>query len=194
MNEHVIQAFILNNCAIQAQVERSRTQLVVNRQNVYDSIVKDDHISSYLPQFDQKLREQSIEMAVYYEMFFLLENDIRKMIVTTLSDSAGADWWKKCVPPSVQKTAEDNKRKELENAVSLRSTREIDYVNFGELGEIIKTNMDTFGAVIRSVRTLEKILSTLNLIRGAIAHCGLLAEDEILRLKIAIKDWYRFVQ
>ena len=30
-------------------------------------------------------------------------------------------------------------------------------------------------------------------LRGPIAHCSMLAEDEIVRLKLTVKDWFRLM-
>jgi hypothetical protein len=35
---------------------------------------------------------------------------------------------------------------------------------------------------------------SLNTLRGPIAHCGLLAEDEVDRLKLSVKDWFRLLE
>jgi len=45
-------------------------------------------------------------------------------------------------------------------------------------------------------RTVERIVSTFfnaNLLRGPIAHCCPLAEDEKVRLDLTVKDWFRLM-
>lgn len=73
----------------------------------------------------------------------------------------------------------------------MRSTNDIDYITFGQLGEIIKSNWDAFAGMLSNQSALNRVIYSLNMSRGAIAHCGLLADDEIDRLKLNVKDWFR---
>ena len=73
-------------------------------------------------------------------------------------------------------------------------TDPIDFTTFGELGEIIKKNWDVFDSLFTSVRAVEKVMSSLNTLQGPIAHCSLLAEDEVLRLRLAVRDWFRLME
>jgi hypothetical protein len=84
--------------------------------------------------------------------------------------------------------------REKDAAVTARSDDPIDYTNFGELGEIIKQNWDLFGSVFDSPRAVEKVISGLNLLRGPIAHCSALSEDEVVRLRLSVKDWFRLME
>lgn len=86
-------------------------------------------------------------------------------------------------------------QKELDSGISRRSDDAIDYTNFGELGEIIKKNLDVFGSIFNSPKGVERVLASLNTLRGPIAHCSVLAEDEILRLrlKLSVRDWFRLM-
>lgn len=34
----------------------------------------------------------------------------------------------------------------------------------------------------------------LNTLRGAVAHCTPLAEDEVLRLRLSVRDWFRLME
>ena len=74
-----------------------------------------------------------------------------------------------------------------------RSEFQIDYTTFGELSMIITSNWDLFGTIFTSRRAVEKIMSILNNLRGPIAHCCPMAEDEIVRLQLAVKDWFRII-
>jgi hypothetical protein len=112
-------------------------------------------------------------------------------LVQRLEEQHGEDWWTAAVPEAVRKNAEGNHKKELSSGVTPRSTELIDFTNFGELGEIIKSNWDIFGDMFRDVRAVEKVLATLNTLRAPIAHCKSLAEDEELRLHLGLQDWFR---
>jgi len=38
------------------------------------------------------------------------------------------------------------------------------------------------------------VMGSLNTLRGPIAHCSPLAEDEALRLRLAVRDWFRLME
>ncbi|WP_400995239.1 Swt1 family HEPN domain-containing protein [Agromyces sp. GXQ0307] len=148
----------------------------------------------YYLQFPAELRQQAAEMSGYYQIFYCLENEIRDMIESQLEDAFGEAWWDEHCPENVKTSVENNKRREQDNGVTLRSSHPIDYTTFGELGEILKVNWDIFGATFNSKRGMEKVLSSLNLLRGPIAHCAPLAEDEVVRLHLAVRDFYRLME
>ena len=37
-------------------------------------------------------------------------------------------------------------------------------------------------------------MTSLNQLRGPIAHCSPLAEDEVVRLELTVKDWSRLME
>jgi hypothetical protein len=108
-----------------------------------------------------------------------------------MQEAHGEGWWDEKVPDQVKTHVAGTRKKELESGVSQRSPDHIDYTTFGELGEIIKSNWSDFIDVFQNLKALEKVISTLNVLRGPIAHCKPLAEDEVLRLHISVRDWFR---
>jgi len=132
-------------------------------------------------------------MAQYYRIFFCLENSIRELVESQLLDAYGGKWWDEHVPERVRESVALNIQRERDNGVTLRSERPIDYTTFGELGEIIKSNFDIFGATFNSRKGLERVMSTLNLLRGPIAHCTMLAEDEVARFHITVRSFNRLM-
>jgi hypothetical protein len=69
----------------------------------------------------------------------------------------------------------------------------LDYTNFGELSVIITSNWDLFKTVLTNQRAVTRVMSSLNLLRGPIAHCCPVSEDEIERLRLSVKDWFRMI-
>jgi hypothetical protein len=69
----------------------------------------------------------------------------------------------------------------------------IDYTTFGQLSGIITLNWELFEPILTSRRAVERVMASLNLVRGPIAHCCPIAEDEIERLRLAVKDWFRML-
>ena len=150
--------------------------------------------AEYYPQFEQSIRREAAEMSRHYELFYCLENAIRKLITETLHENFGTNWWNsERIPQSIVQEVEGRIQKEIDSGVTRRSDVEIDYTTFGELSTIITSNWDLFGTIFSSRRAVEKVMSSLNLLRGPIAHCCPLAEDEIDRLNLTVKDWFRMI-
>lgn len=187
--DHALKLFGLNNLVIEADLRRIAGEFKVDlgrRSNTSDDVEQD-----YYPQFTEQLRSEAASMAKHYAIFYCLENSIRSLIVERLEEVHGPDWWEKAVPDAVKQNCEKNRKKELAAGITPRSQDLIDYSNFGELGEIIKSNWDIFGDMFRDIRGLERVLGNLNTLRAPIAHCKALAEDEVKRLHLSLRDWFR---
>ena len=188
-DDDIIKLFALNNLSIEAEIRRIERDFDLDlghRQERPNSVER-----QYYPQFSGKLRDEAASMATHYSIFYCLENSIREIIVTRLEEEKGDDWWTTTVPEVVRKNAESNRNKEISSGITPRSSELIDYSNFGELGEIIKANWTIFGDMFRDLRAVERILANLNTLRAPIAHCKELAEDEVLRLHLSLRDWFR---
>lgn len=130
-------------------------------------------------------------MAPHYEVFYSLENTIRRQIIDTMT-TVDKNWWDpQYVPQVIKDKCEERRQKEVDNALTPRSDEFLDYSTFGELGEIIKKNWTHFGQTFSSMKAVDRVMALLNSIRGPIAHCSPLQEDEIARLQLAVKDWFR---
>ncbi len=184
--------FVLKGAAIRADLERvSNDYNLVKAKSDIESAT-DALIDENLNQVDYEIRASAIRMAEFYQLFYMLENDIRSFVSEILFNAYQESWWEDYVPDDVKKYANSNKAKESKEGLPPRSNKLIDYLTFGHLGEIIKTNWDVFAGLFPNceIDRLEKVVSRLNLARGPIAHCGYLPEDEVVRLKLAIRDWY----
>jgi hypothetical protein len=155
-----------------------------------------DEDQTYYPQFNQAIRKEASEMAKHYEIFYCLEKSIRKLVSETLEGDKGADWWSALgvISQVVSKAVSERMQREIDSGVTPRSQDSIDYTTFGELGEIIKSNWDLFGGIFSSQKAVEKVMASLNTLRGPIAHCSPLAEDEVLRLQLGLRDWFRLME
>lgn len=101
------------------------------------------------------------------------------------------DWWLDRVPEKIRTESEGRRQREIDTGVTPRSDDPMDFLTFGELSELIKTNWDVFGAVFSSGKAVGRVMANLNTLRGPIAHCTPLAEDEVVRLRLAVRDWFR---
>ena len=184
-----IKLFGLNNLIVEAEIQQIEKRFDIDLGHSRESESQLDQV--YYPQFSERIRKEASKMAQNYIILYCLENSIRELIVKRLEEEHGDNWWNQVVPEAVRKNAEKNKKKERSTGITPRSTDDIDFTNFGELGEIIKANWETFGDMLRDIRAVEKILALLNSLRAPIAHCKFLAEDEELRLNLGLRDWFR---
>ena len=146
----------------------------------------------YYLQFDEAVRREAALMAKHYRLFYCLEQSIRSLIAEILEQAEGAKWWDgKCVPANIRGDVQARIKREAESGISRRSDDQLDYTSFGELAVIIGANWSLFGSVLDDPKAVSRVLTTLNTLRAPIAHCSPLAEDEQLRLRIAVRDWFR---
>ncbi len=144
------------------------------------------------PQFERVLREEAALMAEYYQVFYCLEQKIRRLIVNRMTSMVGSDWWDTPrVPTDTKLNASKNRQREVESGITPRSDSMIDYTTFGELSGIITTNWDVFEKSVHNKAAVSRVLHALNLLRGPVAHSCAMTSDEIHRLGIAVKDWFR---
>lgn len=149
---------------------------------------------SYFPQFEESLRTEAEQMSRSYELFYCLEKTIRKQISDLLESTNGPEWWNdKVIPQIIHQEVKKRILRERESGITPRSSSELDYTNFGELGEIIKSNWSVFSSIFNNIKAVEKIMFNLNTLRNPIAHCSMLAEDEKFRLELSVKDWFRLI-
>lgn len=148
----------------------------------------ENSISDY---FDENVYLEAGSMAQHYMTFYCLERSARNIVIGKLNDTHGGGWWATKVPQNIRTNVSQNMQRELDAGVTPRSEREIDYTTFGELGEIVKANWADFGDIFKSPKAFTKIMTNLNVLRGPIAHCSPLSEDEVLRLELTVKDWMR---
>jgi hypothetical protein len=159
-----------------------------------DEGLPENRDDSYYPQFSENVRREAAQMAAHYEIFYCLEKSIRDVVCERLEAAHGMAWWDSTVPPAVRENVKKNMQREQESGVTMRSIREIDYTTFGELGEIVRASWQTFSDTFNNEKAFTKIMGSLNLLRGPIAHCSPLAEDEVARLRLTLKDWFRLME
>lgn len=151
-------------------------------------------IKSSISQFSGEVRTNAVAMAEHYKLFYMLENDIRKLIDETLTEEFGSNWWEEHSSPSAKEECKSNQQREQEAGFTPRSDNQLDYVTFGHLGDIIRHNWALFGGILSNQKAMGRVMYSLNNLRGPIAHCGLLAEDEVDRLRLTVKDWFRLLE
>lgn len=148
----------------------------------------------YYPQFEHEVRNEASEAARHFEVFYCLERSIRGLITETFVDALGTTWWDSGrIPEHIVAGVKDRQQRELDSGMTRRSDAAIDYTTFGELAVIITSNWALYTTVFKSPKAVERVMSNLNMLRGPIAHCCPLADDEVLRLRLTVKDWFRLI-
>jgi hypothetical protein len=186
-----IELFLLKCASVKLAVDETNPNPSVSR-----SIADEDaSVKASVSQFSAEVRDNALMMAEHYKLFYMLENDIRRLIDDTLTEeNKGTDWWEKLAPESAKLEYKGNLQREQEAGFTRRSDNPLDYVTFGHLGDIIRANYALFGGILSNQKAMGRVMFSLNNLRGPIAHCGLLAEDEVDRLKLAVKDWFRLLE
>jgi hypothetical protein len=141
--------------------------------------------------FDSDIKKEARRMADFYALYYSFENTVRRMIKQQLAEKYGVDWWEQCVPQNIKLEVKKKQDDEKETPMTVRSEDLLAYTNFGDLINIINKNWDDFSNIIRSSKAMQTTLSQLSLIRNAIAHSSFLNDDEIQRLELYMKDWFR---
>ena len=88
-------------------------------ESALSKIETDKSLADYVKQFDFENWLRAKKMSQYYEPFYMLENDIRRIIAETLEDVDGAKWWDICVDQLIKDEVERNKKREAEAGISL---------------------------------------------------------------------------
>jgi integrase len=154
----------------------------------------DSALSQYT-QFESSLRKEASGMSQFYEIFYCLERSTRQLVSRVMVAQIGDDWWTpERVTPDVAAKAAQVMREEREGGITPRSTQPIDYSYFGQLSVIINKNWALFESRLPrgNQKSISRVMHTLNLLRGPIAHSYPLSEDEIDRFHGAVRDWLRF--
>jgi hypothetical protein len=190
--EDQVKAFGMTNMLLESDLEAIEKQYEVELRLKPIDKISSEIEQAYFPQFEKALREEASAMARSYELFYCLEKTIRLQISEMLEAKHGNSWWKEpIVPQHIVGEVKKRIQRERDSGITPRSSNELDYTNFGELGEIIKANWPLFASVFNNSKAVEKIMFNLNTLRNPIAHCSLLAEDEKLRLELSLRDWFR---
>ncbi len=146
-------------------------------------------------QFEAELRQEASRMSEFYEVFYCLENSIRRLVKATMIEAEGADWWDSArVDDSrIRKEAQARHKKEVDSGITPRSEELIDYTTFGELSQLITDNWDIFDPIFSSKTAVSNVTNQLNLLRGPIAHCNPTDELEQERLNLAVRSWFKIM-
>lgn len=189
--EAKVKLFVLSNSLAENTLDKLEKRFDIDLGRKEKEQIKEQ---DYYKQFDSSFRKEAREMAKHYEIFYCLETSIRSLVLQLMKEKYGDNWWDGRVKEEIKKNADNNIKREAESGFTQRSEKKIDYTTFGELTEIVQSSWEAFENLFRNQRAFSKIMSSLNQLRGPIAHCCPLAEDEVVRLNLAVKDWFRLME
>ena len=186
--EDAIKLFGMTSHLIEHSLDRVEREQGIDLRRDHRTTAEVDE--AYYPQIESAIRAEAAQMAPHYEMFYSLETTIRRLVTEQLQ-TEDEGWWGNRVPEHLRAEAKKRQKAERDTGVTPRSDQPIDFLTFGELGQVIAKNWDVFGAVFSSAKAVERVMANLNTLRGPIAHCSPLAEDEVVRLRLTVRDWFR---
>ncbi len=186
--ESAILIFAIRNQMVEHELDAIEERFAIDLKRGVER--KSDSADAYYPQIEESIRREAAAMAPQYEVFYSLEKTVRALVADTLSDE-DPGWWENAVPPQVRADAKNRQQREVDTGITPRSDDPIDFTTFGELGQIILHNWEVFGQTFTSRKAVERVTANLNTLRAPIAHCSPLADDEVDRLRLAVRDWFR---
>lgn len=189
----IIRAFGMSGLQIVSNLSQVEKDFSINLGHLVDG-PKNRKATEY-DQFEVNLRNEAARMSEFYEVFYCLENSIRKLVAAMLIEAEGADWWngKRVDEKRIKEPSEGRKKKEVDSGITPRSDQLIDYTTFGELSQLITDNWDLFEPIFQSKIAVSNVSNQLNLLRGPIAHCNPTDELEQERLNLAVRTWFKIM-
>ncbi|MBM3555706.1 MAG: hypothetical protein FJX47_09140 [Alphaproteobacteria bacterium] len=190
-----IKLFLANNLLIEQELDSVEKSSNIDLGRGVSRNGNLDLDKTYYVQIEQEYREEARFMSQHYEVMYSLEKSVRSLIKETMADMHGENWWdSNKIPDKIRQDVDQRIRREIDSAVTPRSDDPLDFTTFGELSEIIKHNKIDFEQIFSSMKAVDKVMSSLNTLRGPIAHCSKLAEDEVVRLRLVVRDWFRLME
>jgi len=144
--------------------------------------------------FDVQMRNAALQMTRIYALMYCFENSVRELITDRLFEKYGANWWEEKVPSAIKTFAKSRQdAAKAETWLEGQKQDPLGFVDFGQLGAIIKQNWTDFEDLITSQHWLTQRMDELEKARHFIAHNRLLLPGEFQRIDMYIADWNRMV-
>jgi hypothetical protein len=138
-----------------------------------------------------KLANEANRMAEIYPKLYVLENMLRNVVKSVLTESIGENWWTQTNVVSADTKREVERRKALEGENRWhyqRGSHEIFYTNFGDLNLIVANNWKEFKPLFPSLRWIQAKLEEIELSRNIVAHNNPLPKREFDRIDMIFGD------
>jgi hypothetical protein len=134
------------------------------------------------------------KMAELYVATHCLENSVRNLVRQVLGKALGEKWWQDAASEAMKrKVAERTAREQKNRWLTARGVDELHYVDWGDLVTLVRKYHAQFERFIPDVKFIELRLEELENDRNTLAHNGVLPDEEITRVELALRDWCRQV-
>jgi hypothetical protein len=138
----------------------------------------------------EHIRSASFQMQRCFRILFVLENFVRDFITTRLQEVDGDDWFANRASMPMKQKVEGRKQKEDANAWHAgRDEAPIYYLDFGDLAQLITTHWIVFKDLLPDQHWVQSRMQEAERSRNVIAHTNVLAQQEINRLEMYLRDW-----
>lgn len=139
-----------------------------------------------------RISENAIRMRRCYELLFMMENLVREFVVTRFTEVHGPTWFDIVGTTEMKKKVVQRKDAEAKNLWHIgRNAGEVYYLDFGDLGLLIKNQWAVFKEFLPDQAWVESRMNEAERSRNVIAHTNVLAGEEIKRLEMHLQDWIR---
>lgn len=136
------------------------------------------------------LADQARKMSSIYPYFYVFENLLRHVIMSTLKKKYGENWWNIAnISKEIRDQVKIRKKSEGKNRwVGKRGSHEIFYTDLGDLGLIINSNYDDFKDLFPNLTWIKSRVDDVEKSRNILAHNNPLPDNEMKRIRIYLKD------
>lgn len=139
-----------------------------------------------------QISANAIRMRRCYELLFMLENLVREFVVTRFTEDHGPIWFDTVGTSDMKKKVQQRKEAEEKNQWHIgRNAGDVYYLDFGDLGLLIKNQWAVFREFLPDQAWVESRMSEAERSRNVIAHTNVLDGEEIKRLEMHLQDWIR---
>jgi len=140
---------------------------------------------------DADLLSEAQRMSVVYAALHSFENAVRATVTKAMAETHGESWWNKA-PDRIRKVAKSRMDEDSKfRWHGARGATEINYCDFGDLSSIVVTNWEVFEGLLGNLEWAKAALNALEKSRNIVMHGGSLANEDIERIGMNIRDWIR---
>jgi len=143
---------------------------------------------------DEHFVRQAQRMATVYTAIAAFESTVRDLVRRVLLEQCGAKWWEEKVSSSTRAKAKKRQDDEAKHRFhTQRGDDPIDFIDFGDLLNIMRANEVAFEPFWPSPEWARGIFDAVERSRNVIMHSGVLDLEDIERVGMNIRDWVRQV-
>lgn len=132
-------------------------------------------------------------MATVYTAIAAFENMARELVSRTMLEELGDTWWDGVNERIRKRAATRQEDEEKHRFHTQRGDAPINFVELGDLLNIIRANWERFEPFLPSPEWTQSVFDAIERSRNVIMHSGTLDPADIDRVGIHIRDWIKQV-